>query len=58
MSNDIMESKKQKEAMREEAVSVLYSSLKDKHEITKEECYEIYDRMMLKKGEKPTTPKN
>ena len=31
--------------LREEAVQILYDSLKLKHDITKEECYEIYDKM-------------
>lgn len=36
---------KSKEEVREEAVEILYNSLKAKQPISKEECYEIYDRM-------------
>ena len=36
---------KSKEEEREEAVEVLYNSLKVKQLISKEECYKIYDRM-------------
>ena len=39
---------KSKEEVREEAVEVLYNSLKSKQPISKEECYEIYDKMQKK----------
>ena len=42
MGNSVTEDKKK---LREEAVQVLYDSLKSKHNISKEECYEIYDKM-------------
>lgn len=36
--------------LREEAVQLLYDSLKIKHDITREECYEVYDKMKEVKG--------
>lgn len=42
MGNSLTEDKRR---LREEAVKVLYDSLKSKHNISKEECYEIYDKM-------------
>lgn len=36
---------KSKEEVRDEAVEILYNSLKAKQPVSKEECYEIYDRM-------------
>lgn len=39
------EKAKTKEVLREEAVEILYQSLLSNHEITKEECYKIYDKM-------------
>lgn len=36
---------KSKEEVREEAVEVLYNSLKEKQPVSKEECYKIYDKM-------------
>ena len=36
---------KSKEEVREEAVEILYNSLKAKQPVSKEECYEIYERM-------------
>ena len=36
---------KTKDQLREDAVQVLYDSLKRKHKISKEECYAIYDKM-------------
>ncbi|MEO1050202.1 hypothetical protein [Fulvivirga sp. M361] len=40
-----MKRQKSKEEEREEAVEVLYTSLKAKQPVSKEECYKIYDRM-------------
>ncbi|MEM9388818.1 MAG: hypothetical protein AAGA02_00005 [Bacteroidota bacterium] len=39
------EKAKSKEELREEAVEILYRSLLANQEITKEECYNIYDKM-------------
>ncbi|GAA5036722.1 hypothetical protein GCM10011506_29850 [Marivirga lumbricoides] len=44
MGNSLTEDKRR---LREEAVQVLYDSLKSKHNISKEECYEIYDKMQM-----------
>ncbi|GAB4235506.1 MAG: hypothetical protein Tsb0034_09670 [Ekhidna sp.] len=38
---------KSKKELREEAVETLYQCLQPKHDITKEECYEIYDKMRM-----------
>jgi hypothetical protein len=43
---------KPNEELREEAVQTLYECLLPKHDITKEECYEIYDQMQKTKREK------
>lgn len=40
-----MKEAKSTEELREEAVEVLYQCLLSKQEITKKECYEIYDKM-------------
>lgn len=39
------EQEKERTQLREEAVQILFDSLKSKHKITKKECYEIYDKM-------------
>ena len=36
--------------LREEAVQILYDSLKSKHKITKDECYEVYDKLKKARG--------
>ena len=42
---------KNNEQLREEAVQLLYDSLKSKHDITKEECYEVFDKLQKARGE-------
>ncbi|MEO1098249.1 MAG: hypothetical protein AAFX57_10910 [Bacteroidota bacterium] len=49
------EKAKSKAELREEAVEVLYNSLKSNQPISKEECYEIYDKIQKKSSQSTKT---
>ena len=51
-----MTQQKDPKNLREQAVKILFETLNKNHDVSKQECYELYDKMQVenKKAKKPS----